>query len=152
MGLVSFSQPSFFASFAASFTASTAAPLRIPARGLLRWLRLVAHPARTEVPRKPTSRAGRTTDLSVRRVSRRPSSFIVKSPLYGDSPAGVPSVNRLKIVREADSAVRRGAAGRMFISGRMADVCAELDRLVQSETPVAIKSQAPNPNTGPGVR
>lgn len=35
----------------------------------------------------------------------------------------------LRIVREADAAIRPDCAGRMVISGRMADVCAELDRL-----------------------
>ena len=35
----------------------------------------------------------------------------------------------LRIVREADSGIRPDCAGRMVISGRMADVCAELDRM-----------------------
>ena len=35
----------------------------------------------------------------------------------------------LRIVREFDSAVGAECAGRMVISGRMADVCAELDRM-----------------------
>lgn len=36
----------------------------------------------------------------------------------------------LRIVREIDSEVGSDCAGRMVISGRMADVCAELDRMV----------------------
>lgn len=35
----------------------------------------------------------------------------------------------LRIVREADAGIRPDCAGRMVISGRMADVCAELDRM-----------------------
>lgn len=35
----------------------------------------------------------------------------------------------LRVVRESDSAIRPDCAGRMVISGRMADVCAELDRM-----------------------
>lgn len=35
----------------------------------------------------------------------------------------------LRVVREFDSAVGPDCAGRMVISGRMADVCAELDRM-----------------------
>lgn len=35
----------------------------------------------------------------------------------------------LRIVRESDSALGAECAGRMVISGRMADVCAELDRM-----------------------
>ena len=42
-------------------------------------------------------------------------------------------VSRLKIVREFDPGIGRACAGRMTISGRMADVCAELDRMEQRE-------------------
>ena len=35
----------------------------------------------------------------------------------------------LRVVRELDSAISPDCAGRMVISGRMADVCAELDRM-----------------------
>ncbi|MDO9358497.1 MAG: hypothetical protein Q7T70_05875 [Polaromonas sp.] len=41
--------------------------------------------------------------------------------------------SRLRIVREFDVGVAPSCAGRMVISGRMADVCAELDRMVQQE-------------------
>jgi hypothetical protein len=44
-----------------------------------------------------------------------------------------PEVARLRIVREQDAAVSPACAGRMTISGRMADVCAELDRMAQRE-------------------
>jgi hypothetical protein len=40
-------------------------------------------------------------------------------------------------VREFDSAISPQCAGRMVISGRMADVCAELDRM-------ALQAAAPN--------
>ena len=35
----------------------------------------------------------------------------------------------LRVVRESDSALGAECAGRMVISGRMADVCAELERM-----------------------
>ena len=38
-------------------------------------------------------------------------------------------VQRLKIVREFEPGANRSCAGRLVISGRMADVCAELERL-----------------------
>lgn len=38
---------------------------------------------------------------------------------------------RLKIVRLLEPDVSAACAGRMFMSGRMADVCAELDRMEQ---------------------
>ena len=43
------------------------------------------------------------------------------------------SPRRLKIVREFEAGVSPSCAGRMVISGRMADVCAELDRMAQKE-------------------
>ncbi|MFC5523504.1 hypothetical protein [Polaromonas jejuensis] len=42
--------------------------------------------------------------------------------------------SRLKVVREFDSGVGPACAGRMVISGRMADVCAELERMALRET------------------
>jgi hypothetical protein len=45
----------------------------------------------------------------------------------------VPSVVRLKVMLEFEPGVKRSHAGRMVISGRMADVCAELDRIALKE-------------------
>jgi hypothetical protein len=39
----------------------------------------------------------------------------------------------LRVARVMDAQHSRSSAGRMVISGRMADVCAELDRLVELE-------------------
>lgn len=39
----------------------------------------------------------------------------------------------LRVARVMDTQHPRSSAGRMVISGRMADVCAELDRLVELE-------------------
>ena len=50
----------------------------------------------------------------------------VKSPLK-------PSRSRLKIVRQFEPGASSLCAGRMTISGSMADVCAELDRMAQRE-------------------
>ncbi|WP_188708986.1 hypothetical protein [Polaromonas eurypsychrophila] len=41
---------------------------------------------------------------------------------------------RLKVIREFEAGISPSCAGRMVISGRMADVCAELDRMSQRET------------------
>lgn len=46
------------------------------------------------------------------------------------------ATSRLKVVREFDAAVGPACAGRMVISGRMSDVCAELERMAQRETAV----------------
>jgi hypothetical protein len=39
----------------------------------------------------------------------------------------------LRVLRVAENGPRSDCAGRMVISGRMADVCAELDRMVALE-------------------
>ena len=39
----------------------------------------------------------------------------------------------LRVLRVVDSNMPRSSTGRLVISGRMADVCAELDRLVERE-------------------
>ena len=54
----------------------------------------------------------------------------------GKTSATNPVPSRLKVVREFDSSVSPACAGRMVISGRMADVCAELERMTQRETAV----------------
>lgn len=54
----------------------------------------------------------------------------------GEADAKRPPLSRLRIVREFDPASGPACAGRMVISGRMADVCAELERMAQRETAV----------------
>lgn len=50
---------------------------------------------------------------------------------FGKTGSKPPFPSRLKVIREFDSAISPACAGRMAISGRMADVCAELERMVQ---------------------
>jgi hypothetical protein len=52
----------------------------------------------------------------------------IRAPL-----ANLPPQRALRVVRIAEHGDTSNAAGRMVISGRMADVCAELDRLVALE-------------------
>ncbi|MBT9549560.1 MAG: hypothetical protein IV088_01820 [Hydrogenophaga sp.] len=55
----------------------------------------------------------------------------------GSAPLGAtsPRVCRVQVMRAANSGLRNDT--RMVISGRMADVCAELDRLAAQEHPSA---------------
>ncbi len=60
-----------------------------------------------------------------------------RHPAAAHAPAAKTSgTSRLKVVREFDAAVGPACAGRMVISGRMSDVCAELERMAQRETTV----------------
>ena len=43
----------------------------------------------------------------------------------------------LRVLRVVEASAPRAVAGRMVISGRMADVCAELDRLAALEAAAA---------------
>lgn len=82
-----------------------------PLHSLLRWLL----PTRPVAPVAPRRRAATAVPALV--------------------PAGhSPSVRRpLRVVRVVEAGQPRSQVGRMVISGRMADVCAELDRLAACE-------------------
>ncbi len=51
--------------------------------------------------------------------------------------AALPARRPLRVLRVVDAQHAPAAAGRMVISGRMADVCAELDRLAALEPETA---------------
>lgn len=48
-------------------------------------------------------------------------------------PQNGPLFQPLRVIRVVEAGQARSSSGRMVISGRMADVCAELDRLVARE-------------------
>jgi hypothetical protein len=102
--------------------------IRTPLRAFWSWL--------TDAPRPMQSR----------RVGLGPSLFKVAgqmpptSTLRGQVLANQPNVptrhnthRPLRTVRVMDANQAPGQVGRMVMSGRMADVCAELDRLVACE-------------------
>ena len=113
------------------------APLLGPVTTLAAWLIRPAStgqlvpPARAPLAHQrltlPFARAGSSHH---KHPSGRVSSF--KSAAFEAKKA--PVTARLKVVREPDAAVSPACAGRMTISGRMADVCAELDRMTQRES------------------
>ena len=111
------------------------APLLVPVTTLIAWL---IRPASTKrlVPLAnaplshqrltlPFAHAGEShrKHASGRVSSFRSAAFEVKKP----------AITRLRVVREHDAAVSPTCAGRMTISGCMADVCAELDGMAQRE-------------------
>jgi hypothetical protein len=48
-------------------------------------------------------------------------------------PAPPISLSRLRVVRQMEPGINPSMAGRMVISGRMADVCAELEKMALRE-------------------
>jgi hypothetical protein len=79
----------------------------------------------------PAGPAGRPADAT-------PGALPSRHPLPASQPCSpqsapriaVQSVHRVRVVRNVDSSLPADRAGRMTVSGRFADVCAELDRLI----------------------
>ncbi|MEP6723228.1 MAG: hypothetical protein ABJA77_17435 [Variovorax sp.] len=74
----------------------------------------------------PARRAHRNAGL--RYVAVRPACTVRPA-----APNMAPAARPLRVVRVLDGQRAGRASGRVVISGRMADVCAELDRLVALE-------------------
>ena len=115
-------------------TASSQAFLTAPIEILVPWMtRLKTALGRTE----DSPALGRAVH------SAKPSCSLDKPASTGRAVADVevkscktaPRI-QLRVVREFDSAVSPDCAGRMVMSGRMADVCAELDRMALRGTAV----------------
>lgn len=90
---------------------NTAYALWTPLQGLLRWLA-------PSVPRQP--------------AMLEPALPSVRSPALA-AVRSRPMQRPLRVVRVMEAGQPRSQVGRMVISGRMADVCAELDRLAACE-------------------
>mgnify|MGYP000149608500 CR=1 FL=1 len=88
-------------------------------------------PAQLALPFASESSSGR----------RRPANGQCVATKIGKNASRLPALNHLRVVREFDSSVNPACAGRMVISGRMADVCAELERMVQHERTHAERPQ-----------
>jgi hypothetical protein len=69
---------------------------------------------------------------STRSTVRHPAARPVQAEHYSD-PKFI-ALKPLRVVRVVESGQARSCVGRMVISGRMADVCAELDRLAACES------------------
>lgn len=82
---------------------------------------------RLSTPARPVALAATTTPLPA--AARSP--WAPSTPVRRVSPARHPSA--LRVVRVCEAHDGPHHTGRMVISGRMADVCAELDRLAARE-------------------
>ena len=119
----------------ASFSSGHLAGLWAPLHGLLSWF--VTAPAKLQpsVERYDQNRPGRSMAGIAKPAQQR--------PVLGSKPltcfqARTHAVQghaapRLRVLREFEPGVSPACAGRMVISGRMADVCAELERISQTQ-------------------
>jgi len=78
----------------------------------------------------PARRSRHINSSGLRYVGVRPSCASRQGPAGRDASA---SVRPLRVVRMVDAQQPNRHPGRVVISGRMADVCAELDRLAALE-------------------
>ncbi|MDN8615319.1 hypothetical protein [Variovorax ginsengisoli] len=89
----------------------------------------------------PRRRSSRAMSSGLRYVGIRPSCPL-RQGTAGPAAAAGATARPLRVVRMVDAQQPGRAAGRMVISGRMADVCAELDRLVALEAAQALPQAA----------
>jgi hypothetical protein len=105
-----------------NFTLLAHSSVFIPLRYLLRFLRRGSHEVcspsafATAHSRPGASKPRALTQHAARSINH-----------------GTSAVRPVRVVRVLEAGQARSAVGRMLISGRMADVCAELDRLAARE-------------------
>ena len=100
------------------------AQLAAPLQALAAWFSPRPQPARNAV-RTP--------------APRKPARALVAQRLPGQGPVILPAPKPLRVTRVVEASAPRAVAGRMVISGRLADVCAELDRLAAQEVASAAR-------------
>ena len=93
-------------------------------------------PTQTHTPRSaarhaPVAPIEPSQHASPRNVSVHIAATKARAPARPDGPLRRPPT--LRVIRNIEAGVPVGHSGRMVISGRMADVCAELDRLATLE-------------------
>jgi hypothetical protein len=94
-----------------------------PLQNLLRWLVPAVVPLATTPPAR-----GAAAVADLRPACQRRATRVTAQP-----PAHSVQRRPLRVVRVMESGQSAAQVGRMVISGRMADVCAELDRLAACE-------------------
>lgn len=103
-----------------------AAALTSPLQHFLSWIQATPiATAKTLQARRPYTYAGRRERQTGAAQSR-----VVATP---GSVRSVTAHRPLRVVRILDTGQASSGSGRMLISGRLADVCAELDRLAARE-------------------
>lgn len=92
-------------------------------------------PSTSPVP--PFQRLAANDSVATKTIAAYAKSARVAGKKHCQNMARTAAPRRLKVVREFEAGISPSCAGRMVISGRMADVCAELDRMAQREAALA---------------
>ena len=105
----------------------------LPVQALGPWMSRIRHSLGQMAPLPAAQRDADARVQAVACVARAASNDAVfavpEAPVQPVNTACRASPGSLRVVRESDPAIGAECAGRMVISGRMADVCAELDRM-----------------------
>lgn len=104
---------------------STASALLTPLQNLWRWIL----PAANEAKSRPSITDRRSCRVALVKATDHTHCLTPGSPFHANPTNAKP----LRIIRLMEVGQPPANVGRMVISGRMADVCAELDRLVARE-------------------
>ena len=113
MGIASFSP--LFSRFGSPGVSFILAPVQTLAAFLM-------HPQPASVSHRTATYPTAEHLANVQRILKR-------RPVAPIEIANIEPANRLKVMREFEPGMGRSQVGRMAICGRMADVCAELDRI-----------------------
>jgi hypothetical protein len=119
----------------ASFSSGHLAGLWAPLHGFLSWF--ITSPAKLQpsTERLTQHRTGNSMAGITRRAQQRPA--LGSKPLTcfqaRNHALQSQAPSRLRVLREFEPGASPACAGRMVISGRMADVCAELERMSQKQ-------------------
>ena len=119
----------------ASFTSGHLAGLWAPIHGFLSWF--VTAPAKLQpsLERNDQNIPGRSMASIAKPAQQRP--VLGSKPLTcfqaRNHALQSQAPSRLRVLREIEPGASPACAGRMVISGRMADVCAELERMSQTQ-------------------
>ena len=99
----------------------------LPLQGLLRWMSTPALPLPHAIanPQRTTARVA-TAKAAPKLVASCAIPVRATAPIHAHRKP-------LRVVRVLEAGQTRASVGRMVISGRMAYVCAELDRLAEAE-------------------
>ena len=107
------------------------------------WMPLQSLASRLMPARRPPRRDRRDTSdtaAGLRYVAVRPACTTRSAGTPAPTAAAIAPARPLRVVRVIDGKGQQRSASRVVISGRMADVCAELDRLAALEAAEAIGS------------
>ncbi|SFC56612.1 hypothetical protein SAMN05216344_12251 [Polaromonas sp. OV174] len=128
MGMIRFSHPSMLSR------------LLTPAQALSAWFvpaqRSSGKPSRPQAPEQASKQLPLPFSADIEIAPGKPVATPCTTDPSDKASMKATTCHRLKVVREFDAGVAPACAGRMVISGRMSDVCAELERMSLREATV----------------